>query len=60
MIGGFFDLKIFYLCFYEDLPWQGSKNHNVKAYIDLTEVEKDAIALEEQNISMLKKSCPLN
>mgnify|MGYP003120948842 CR=1 FL=1 len=46
--------------FYSALAWQGLKNHNVKAYTDLPQSEKDAISVEEQNLSILKKDCPQN
>ncbi|WP_029037575.1 hypothetical protein [Salinimicrobium xinjiangense] len=44
--------------FYEALAWQGLKNHNVQAYVNLTEEVKKLILAEEQKLGLLGKDCP--
>lgn len=46
--------------FYEALSWRGLKNHNVKAYIDLSDDRKDELAIEDYKIDLMTKNCPNN
>ncbi|RPD94039.1 hypothetical protein EGM88_12710, partial [Aureibaculum marinum] len=44
--------------FYEALAWQGLADHDVKAYTDLSDDEKEELSDEVFKIGMLTKNCP--
>lgn len=44
--------------FYEALAWRGLRNHDVKAYADLSDERKAELETEDHKIGLLTKDCP--